>query len=58
MMAYLGIGEDERPEKGVRNLLFNFERQKRENEQPSILFVSKLKGAEKVTLETSGETNF
>ena len=58
MMAYLGIGEDERPEKGVRNLVFNFERQKRENEQPSILFVSKLKGAEKVTLETSGETKF
>ena len=57
IMAYLGIGEDERPEKGVRNLVFNFERQKRESEQPSILFVSKLKASEKVTLETSDETN-
>ena len=56
-MAYLGIGEDERAEKGVRNLVFNFERQKRESEQPSILFVSKPKESEKVTLETSDETN-
>ena len=57
IMAYLGIGEDERAEKGVRNLVFNFERQKRESEQPSILFVSKPKESEKVTLETSDETN-